>query len=93
MKFDPCWLDSVDVNAIPVEVIGSRHEGVWNFPNLSAAQKVFPELDPYEAQAGSLLPCAANWKMRQHCALKLGQLTRSIPPIAAGGFEPPTFGL
>jgi hypothetical protein len=39
----------VDVNAIPVEVIGSRHEDVWNFPNLSAAQKMFPELDPYRS--------------------------------------------
>ena len=49
MKFDPCWLDSVDVNAIPVRVIGCQHEGAWDFPNLADAQETFPELDPYRS--------------------------------------------
>ncbi len=42
-----CWLDSVEVNAIPVQVIGWQDEGVWDFPDLAAAQKIFPALDPY----------------------------------------------
>lgn len=41
------WLDSVDVNAIPVQVIGREDEGLWDFPNLAAARKQFAELDPY----------------------------------------------
>lgn len=44
---DETWLESVDMNAIPVQVIGREDEGVWGFPNLAAAQKQFPELDPY----------------------------------------------
>jgi hypothetical protein len=46
--FDPYWLDSVDVNALPVQVVGWGNEGVWNYPNLAAARKEFPELDPYK---------------------------------------------
>ena len=43
-----CWLDEVDVHAIPVQVVGVQQEGVYEFPNLAAAQRLFPELDPYE---------------------------------------------
>ena len=49
MKIDFCWLYSVDVNAIPVQVVGFEHEGVWEFPNLKVAQKTFPELDPFRS--------------------------------------------
>jgi hypothetical protein len=47
--FGPSWLDSVDVNALPVQVVGWRNEGVWNYPDLAAARKQFPELDPYKS--------------------------------------------
>ena len=47
VEVDGAWLDSVDVNAIPVQVIGREDEGVWVFSNLAAARKHFPELDPY----------------------------------------------
>lgn len=46
---DEIWLDFVDVNAIPVQVIGLENECAWEFPNLAAAQKQFPELDPYRS--------------------------------------------
>jgi hypothetical protein len=36
----------MDVNAPPSEVIGWQPEGLWDFLNLAAAQKTFPELDP-----------------------------------------------
>ena len=49
VKVDETWLDSVYVNAIPVQVIGREDEGVWEFPNLPAARKQFPELDPYRS--------------------------------------------
>jgi len=49
VKVDDTWLDSVDVNAIPVQVIGSDEEGAWEFPDLGAAQREFPELDPYRS--------------------------------------------
>jgi hypothetical protein len=49
MKFEPCWLDSIDVNAIPVLVIGCQHEATWDFQNLADAQEIFPELDPYRS--------------------------------------------
>ena len=49
VEVDGTWLDSVGVNAIPVQVIGREDEGVWEFPNLAAAQKQFPELDPYRS--------------------------------------------
>lgn len=41
-----CWLDEVNVHAIPVQVVGVEEEGAFQFPNLAAAQEVFPELDP-----------------------------------------------
>jgi hypothetical protein len=47
VEVDGTWLDSVDVNAIPVQVIGREDEGLWVFSNLAAARKHFPELDPY----------------------------------------------
>jgi len=46
-NFD-CWLDEVDVHVIPVQVVGVEDEGVSEFPHLAAAQKVFPDLDPYK---------------------------------------------
>lgn len=49
VKVDKTWLDCVDVNAIPVQVIGCQNEGVWDFLNLAAAQKQCPELDPYRS--------------------------------------------
>jgi hypothetical protein len=50
MKWDfDCWLDEVDVHAIPVQVVGVEGEGVSEFPNLAAAQRLFPELDPYKS--------------------------------------------
>lgn len=49
VKVDESWLDSEDVYAIPVQVIGREDEGAWEFPNLAAAQKQFPELDPYRS--------------------------------------------
>jgi hypothetical protein len=49
VTFDLSWLDSVDVDATPVQVIGWRDEGAWNYPNLAAARKEFPELDPYKS--------------------------------------------
>jgi len=47
VEVDGTWLDSMDVNAIPVQVIGWEDEGTWDFPNLASARKQFPELDPY----------------------------------------------
>jgi hypothetical protein len=45
-----CWLDEVDVHAIPVQVVGVQEEELLcEFPNLAAAQQLFPELDPYES--------------------------------------------
>jgi hypothetical protein len=44
-----CWLDDVNVNAIPVQVVGVQEEGMFEFPNLAAARKFFPELDPYNS--------------------------------------------
>lgn len=49
VKADDSWLDSVDVNAIPVQVISREDEGAWEFPNLPTARKQFPELDPYQS--------------------------------------------
>jgi hypothetical protein len=50
MKWDfDCWLDEVDVHAIPVQVVGLQREEVREFPNLAAAQESFPELDPYKS--------------------------------------------
>lgn len=49
VEVDGTWLDSVDVNAIPVQVVGRDDEGAWDFPNLAAAQQQFPELDPYRS--------------------------------------------
>jgi hypothetical protein len=49
VEVDGTWLSSVDVNAIPVQVIGWEDEGVWDFPNLAVAQQQFPELDPYRS--------------------------------------------
>ena len=49
MRVDETWPDSVDVNDIPVQVIGREDEGMWDFPNLAAAQKQFPDLDPYRS--------------------------------------------
>ncbi len=51
LTFDPSWLDSVDVNVLPVQVVGWRNEGVWNYSNLAAARQQFPELDPYKSTA------------------------------------------
>jgi hypothetical protein len=79
----------VDVNAIPVEVIGSRHEGIWNFPNLSAAQKMFPELDPYRST--SRFTDAMRGELDNAPALRfenLGSLRGLFRRFAAGGFEP-----
>lgn len=47
MRFDPSWIDSVDVNVVLVQVVGWRHEAIWNYPNLAAARKAFPDLDPH----------------------------------------------
>ena len=49
VRVDETWLNSVDVNVIPVQVIGRKDEGAWDFPNLAAAQKQFPDLDPYRS--------------------------------------------
>lgn len=46
---DDSWLDFIDVNAIPVQVIGRENEGLWDFSNLAAARKQFHELDPYRS--------------------------------------------
>ncbi len=37
----------VDVNAIPVQVVGWHDEGVWEFSDLARARKQFPDLDPF----------------------------------------------
>lgn len=47
MKCGPYWFDSLEVNAMSVQVVGSKGEGEWVFPNLVAAQNVFPDLDPH----------------------------------------------
>ena len=44
-----CWLGDVDIYAIPVQVVGLREERIFEFPNLDAAQRLFPELDPYKS--------------------------------------------
>jgi len=49
VTLDLSWFDSVDVNSIPVQVVGWKDEGVWNYPNLAAARKESPELDPYKS--------------------------------------------
>jgi hypothetical protein len=48
----------VDVHAIPVQVVGVQEEGVFEFPNLVAAQKSFPELDAFKSSD------AFTWAMR-----------------------------
>lgn len=56
---DSIWAkDLVDINSIPVQVVGRVHEGVWEFPNLAAAQKQFPELDLYQSTS------QFTWAMR-----------------------------
>ena len=49
VTLDVYWLDSVDIDATPVQVVGWKDEGVWNYPNLAAARKESPELDPYKS--------------------------------------------
>lgn len=44
-----CWLEDVNVDEIPVQVIGLQDEGVFEFPNLATARRSFPELDPYKS--------------------------------------------
>lgn len=53
-----CWLDEVNVHTIPVQVVGVQEEGVFEFPNLAAAQRSFPELDPYRSSD------RCTWAMR-----------------------------
>jgi hypothetical protein len=45
----PKWLDSVDVEATPVQIV-IKNEDSWEvheYPNLAEAKKAFPDLDPY----------------------------------------------
>ncbi len=58
LKFGMSWLDSVDVNASPVQVVESHPGRFWEFPNLAAAQQMFPELDPYQGTS------RFTWAMR-----------------------------
>lgn len=51
MNIDVSWLDSVDADAVPVQVVGTRAEGIWEFSDLAAARQKFPELDPYRSTA------------------------------------------
>lgn len=43
------WLDSVDLDAIPVQVVDLSPEGILEFPNLATARTIFPELNPYHS--------------------------------------------
>jgi len=48
-KHYPTWLDSVDINAIPVQIV-IKNENSWDvheYPDLAEAKKDFPDLDPY----------------------------------------------
>lgn len=54
------WLESVDVDAIPVQVVAWQ-EGkpvVFIFPNLTVARQRFPELDPHNSTS------EFTWAMR-----------------------------
>ena len=42
------WLDEVDVDSIPVQVVGTKEEGYWEFRNLRNAQERFAELNVRE---------------------------------------------
>jgi hypothetical protein len=68
LKFDSVWLGSVDVNAVPVQVIGAGGEGVWTFPNLAAAQQKFPELDLNRCTSN--FTCAMRGEMNDAPALR-----------------------
>lgn len=71
VTFDLSWLDSVDVNATPVQVIGWQDEGVWNYPNLEAARKEFPELDPYKSTSRFTAAMSGRLQL-DRCAAHLG---------------------
>jgi hypothetical protein len=58
MARTPSWLNEVEVDKIPVQVIGWGDEGVAGFPNLAAAREKHPELDPYSNSA------KFTWAMR-----------------------------
>lgn len=51
----PSWLDEVDVEAIPVQIVGN---GVMLFPNLATARETFPVLDPFKSS------WVCTWAMR-----------------------------
>jgi hypothetical protein len=55
-KHYPCWLDSVPVNSIPVQVVGT--DFYKTFADLAEAQQTFPELNPYQHSQGF------TWGMR-----------------------------
>ena len=44
----PSWLEEVDIDVIPVQVIGWGDEGIFHFGNLAEAKQTFPELDPHK---------------------------------------------
>lgn len=63
-----CWLDEVAVHVIPVQVVGVEEEGVSDFPNLAAAQKLFPELDPHKSSYR--FTCAMRGELNEAPALR-----------------------
>lgn len=54
------WLESVDVNAIPVQVVAWQEDRavISIFPNLAVARQTFPELDPHNSTS------EFTWAMR-----------------------------
>ena len=65
LQVDLSWLDSLDVNVIPVQVIGPE---VWEFPNLLTARKKFPELDPNRSTRN--FTCAMHGELNGAPALR-----------------------
>ena len=58
----------VDLDAIPVQVVGYQDDGVWEFPNLASAQRQFLELDPY--RCSSKFTCAMCSEVNNRPALR-----------------------
>ena len=68
LTVDHIWFDSIDVNTVPVEVIGAGPEGVSYFPNLAAARQKFPQLDPYRSTTN--FTCAMRGEIDNSPALR-----------------------
>lgn len=63
MRIDLSWLDSVDVDTVPVQVVGWQDQGVWNYPNLGAVFCQAPASSARRPPPGSLDSHFLNWTL------------------------------